>query len=348
LDIKAEVQLQFRKLRDHIAEEIAKEIAKLTAKMKAKLTEELSQVREQLTQARHELEDTRLQLQAMKEAQGATPARPAYADIARRTPPPSIPSPASSTGRAATPEPTFCTVDMSEVLEEHIGEATPVALRKLIEHEMRAPGDQPSWRCVAVTRDRGSINRLRIIGRSEEEVKKIKDIIEAKKTPGARVLRDRLYPVKVDNVNRTAVIDPEGKVLPGAAEALGGENDVEIVKVAWLSRKDTAKAYGSMVVYVTKAGDARRLLNEGFFHARGESGYTGVFECRMRPEQCYNCQQTGHKAFQCRNPQVCGRCAKEGHRHGECTEAIVKCVLCGGPHESFSKNCRRLYPSRHE
>jgi hypothetical protein len=23
-------------------------------------------------------------------------------------------------------------------------------------------------------------------------------------------------------------------------------------------------------------------------------------------------------------------------------------VLCGGPHESFSKNCRKLYPSRHE
>jgi len=48
---------------------------------------------------------------------------------------------------------------------------------------------------------------MRIIGRTEEEVKKIKNIIESKKTPGARVLRDRLYPVKVDNVNRTAIID---------------------------------------------------------------------------------------------------------------------------------------------
>jgi hypothetical protein len=72
---------------------------------------------------------------------------------------------------------------MSGVPEEHIGEATPVALRKLIEHEMRAP----SWRCVAFTRDRGNINRLGIIGRNREEVKKIKDIIEAKKTPGTKV-----------------------------------------------------------------------------------------------------------------------------------------------------------------
>jgi hypothetical protein len=338
--IKTEFQLQFEKLRDHMAEEMAK--------MTAQLTKELSQAREQLTQARRELEDTRLQLHAMNEAQEAPLARPAYADVARCTPPTSVPSPASSASRTATPEPAFCTVDMTRVPEEHIEEATPAALRKLIENEMQAPGDQPKWRCLAVTRDRGNINRLRIVGRNEAEVKRIKDIIEAKKAPGAQVLRDQLYPVKVDNVNRTAVLDPEGKVLPGAAETLGRENDVQIAKLAWLSRKDIAKAYGSMVVYITKAGDAKRLINEGFFHARGESGYTGIFERRTRPNQCYNCQQIGHKAFQCRNPQVCGRCASEGHRHSECSAAIPKCVLCGGPHESFSKNCRKLYPSRHE
>jgi hypothetical protein len=26
----------------------------------------------------------------------------------------------------------------------------------------------------------------------------------------------------------------------------------------------------------------------------------------------------------------------------------LKCVPCGGPHESFSRNCRKLYPSQHE
>ena len=96
-----------------------------------------------------------------------------------------------------------------------------MALRKLIETKMRLPGDQAKWRCVAITRDRGNIKRLRIIGRNEEEVKKIKDIIEAKKALGIRVLRDQLYLVKVDNVNRTAVLDHEGKVLPRAIEALG-------------------------------------------------------------------------------------------------------------------------------
>ncbi|EAQ88752.1 hypothetical protein CHGG_05371 [Chaetomium globosum CBS 148.51] len=292
--------------------------------MTAQLTEELSQAREQLIQARRELEDARLQPHAMNEAQEAPPARPAYADVARCTPPTSGPSLTSSASRTTTPEPAFYTIDMTRVPEEHVEEATPVALRKLIENEMRAPGDQFKWRCLAVTRDRGNINRLRIIGRNEAEVKRIKGIIEAKKAPGAQVLRDQLYPVKVDNVNRTAVLDPEGKVLPGAAETLGRENDVQIAKLAWLSRKDTAKAYGSMVVYITKAGDAKRIINEGFFHARGESGYTGVFERRTRPNQCCNCQQIGHKAFQCRNPQVCGMCASEGHRHSECSAAIPK------------------------
>lgn len=107
--------------------------------------------------------------------------------------------------------------------EDHASEATPVALCKLIEQEMQAPGGQPNWRYVAVTRDRGSTNRFRVIGRNKGEVKKIKDIVEAKKTPGARVLRDQLYPVKVDDVNRTAIHDCEGKILPGAAVAPGQE-----------------------------------------------------------------------------------------------------------------------------
>jgi hypothetical protein len=41
----------------------------------------------------------------------------------------------------------------------------------------------------------------------------------------------------VDNANRTAILDQEGKVLPGAAEILGRENDVDIAKIGWLSRK---------------------------------------------------------------------------------------------------------------
>ncbi|KAK4118032.1 hypothetical protein N657DRAFT_675812 [Parathielavia appendiculata] len=206
---EAEFQFEFRKLRDKMAEDVAK--------MTAQLTQELSQAREDLKQARSELEHTRLQLHAMtwlKEPNRAGQRMRTSHDIPRRSA--FLPQPPPPVG----------------VPEEHANEATPMALRKLVEKEMQSPGDQPSWRCAAVTTDGGTANRLRVVGRNKDELKKIKDILEAKKAPGARVLRDQLYPVKVDNVNSTAVIDHGGKVLLGAAEALGQENDVQIAKLA--------------------------------------------------------------------------------------------------------------------
>jgi hypothetical protein len=124
------------------------------------------------------------------------------------------------------------------------------------------------------------------------------------------------------------------------AEALGTENEVNIAKIAWLSRKDMGKAYGSMVVYVTKSSEAKRLLEGQYFHLAGESAYTTMFAPQEGPTQCFNCQEIGHKAFACKKPQACGKCAGQGHHHKTCQSAVPKCVLCGGPHESFSRNCR--------
>ncbi|KAF4332053.1 reverse transcriptase, partial [Fusarium beomiforme] len=205
----------------------------------------------------------------------------------------------SSVARSTTPEPVFCTVDISRVPEDRLRDATPTIIRKTVEQEMRQSSDQPYWRCVAVTRDGRNANRLRIIGRNEEEIQKIKTILETRKAPGARVLRDQLYPIKVDSMNRMAVFDQEFNILPGAIEALNQENEVQISKVAWLSRKANPKSYGSMVVYLTKSSDAKRLLQEHYFLVAGESAYTSVFEQTTGPEQCYNCQELGHKAFSC-------------------------------------------------
>ncbi|KAM5529165.1 reverse transcriptase [Fusarium oxysporum f. sp. phaseoli] len=321
--MKAEFQLEFTKLSDRMAQEVARATAQMA--------QELSQVRDQLTQVCGELEQTRLQLDMLNKTETPRSSVQSYADAARMTST-SMSSQSSSVARSATPEPVFCTVDTSRVPEDHLGDVTPTMIRKTVEQEMRQSSDQPRWRCVA----------------NEEEIQKIKTILETKKTPGARVLRDQLYPIKVDSMNRMAVFDQEFNILPGAIETLNQENEVQIAKVAWLSRKVNPKSYGSMVVYLTKSSDAKRLLQEHYFLVAGESAYTSVFEQTTGPEQCYNCQELGHKAFSCSKTRVCARCATIGHHHSECQAQIPKCVLCSGPHESFSRNCLKRHPRRHE
>lgn len=337
--MKTEFQLEFVKLKNCMAEEVTRSMSQMA--------QELAQVREQLTQACSELEQTRRQLATLNNSKATRSPGRTYVDAARMSPV-SISTGSSSTVASELPEPVFCTVDTSRVPDDHIGETTPAVLRKTIEQEMRASSDQPSWRCVAVTRDGRNANRLRVISRNGEELERIKNIIEVRKAPGVRVLRDQLYPVKVDNINRTGILDQEGKVLEGAMEALSQENEVQIAKMAWLSRKDNTKAYGSMVVYLTKNSDAMRLLQERYFLAAGESAYTSVFERRAGPTQCYNCQELGHKAFSCSKNRVCAKCAAEGHHHSACQALVPKCVPCGGPHESFSRSCPKLFPRRHD
>ncbi len=275
-----------------------------------------------------------------------------YADVAR-TPPSSQPSNVQTlTSMGTTPstmtETLYCTIDTSRMEEEDKNKVHPGAIRKAIEEEIRTADGHANWRCAAVIKDSRNVERIKVACRDEAELQRVKEAAQKTAPSNARVLRDQLYPVKVDNANRTAILDQEGNILPGAAEVLGEENEVNIAKIAWLSRKDQGKAYGSMVVYVTKGSEAARLLQDQYFHVAGESAYTRVYERRVGPTQCYNCQELGHKAYACTKAQVCAKCAKEGHSHKECSETIGKCALCKGPHESFSKNCRVLHRTRIE
>jgi hypothetical protein len=262
-----------------------------------------------------------------------------------RTPPLSQPSNLASISMSRTSvmsETLYCTIDTSKVNESKRNEVQPGAIRAAIEKEIRIK-EGGNWRCAAVMRNPRNEACIRVACRDEKEHKAVKQAAEKTKVEGARVLRDQLFPIKVDSVNRCAVLDEHSQPRPEIAEKLGKENDVQIAKLAWLSKKDNPKPYGSMVIYITKGSDARRLLQDQFFHVAGESGWTSVFTPPSGPIQCYNCQEIGHKAFNCKKPQVCGKCAKEGHHHNDCIETVQKCVLCKGPHESFSRNC----PCRH-
>lgn len=234
----------------------------------------------------------------------------------------------------------FCTIDTSRVGEEDKAKVQITNIRQQIEKELRGNEGTRNWRCAAMIKDPKNADRVKVICRHEDEIQQVKEAAQKIEIPGIRVLRDQLYPVKIDNANRTAILDADGNILPGATEALGKENNVSIARISWLSKKDSNKAYGSMVAYITKGSDAKRLIDGSYFDIAGESAYTRIFEPRTGPIQCFNCQEMGHKAYACKKTQTCAKCADKGHHHSTCQAAIPKCVPCGGPHESFSKNCR--------
>ncbi|OWT42238.1 reverse transcriptase [Pochonia chlamydosporia 170] len=291
----------------------------------------------------HDLKRAHELLEAIAGRTQATPPS-SFADVARSSPQPQpgkvrMPPPANTRASSLASE-FYCTIDTSRVEESDRDRAQVGAIRQAIESEIKAKDGQATWKCAAVMKEARNAERVKIICRDENELKQVKEAAQKTAIVGTRVMRDQRYPVKVDNANRTMVLDAEGNILPGATEALGTENNVNIAKMSWLSNKQSGKAYGSMVVYVTKGSDARRLLDGRYFDLAGESAITNAFEPRKGPVQCYNCQEIGHKSFQCKNPQLCGRCAMPGHHHKECQVVEPKCVPCGGPHESFSRNCR--------
>ncbi|KAJ6437636.1 endonuclease/exonuclease/phosphatase [Purpureocillium lavendulum] len=291
-----------------------------TIKKQQNLIEELQQqgkgTKREVHDAREELRDAQEQLrQAVGQLEAITARvtespQPSYADIARSGPS-SQPSnirtlSTSNTSPSNFTDTFYCTTDTSRVEDGRNDQATAGAIRSMAEEEIRAEQGRSNWRCRAVIKDPKKPNRVKIACQDEAKQNMVKRIVEAKLPQGARVLRDKLYPVKVDHVNQVAVLVDSDDIRPGAAEAFGKESDTQIAKIAWLSKRDVPKAYGSMVVYLSKGSDAQRL-SEGFVYAGGESGYTGVFERRPRPDQCYNCQQIGHKAFQCNRNQTCGK-----------------------------------------
>ncbi|GIZ38770.1 hypothetical protein CKM354_000217200 [Cercospora kikuchii] len=138
-----------------------------------------------------------------------------YAEVAR-TPPDSQPSNIRSLTMSTTPSAftnsLYCTIDISRADEAEKARTHPGAVRECIEREMRGVEGQERWRCVAVTKDPRNADRIRVACRSEGELAQVKEAMlkTAAATPGSRVLRDQLHPIKVDNANRTAVITETG------------------------------------------------------------------------------------------------------------------------------------------
>ncbi|KAG7001224.1 Retrovirus-related Pol polyprotein from type-1 retrotransposable element R1 [Fusarium oxysporum f. sp. conglutinans] len=285
LDLLAESRRETKMLQEGLKEqmEMTMELREAVAKQEEIVHEMGKQMMEIKDQMTEELQRAREQLETIATNATDGPQR-SYADVTRLTP--FLPRNDSRT-LAAPPNLTdvlYCTIDVSR-LEEDEARLSAGTIRTTVENEVRSELDNPTWRCRSVTSDPKNPHRIRITCRDESEHEIVKRIAETKLAPGPRILRDDLYPIRVDNVSRIAVLNERNEVRTEVTEMLGRENDTEVGKIAWLSKRDVPKAYDSMVVYLKKRSEARRFINEGFFVAGGESGTTKAFERRDRPKQ---------------------------------------------------------------
>ena len=162
-----------------------------------------------------------------------------------------------------------------------------------------------------------------------------------KSFPKAQVQSTTFYPIRVDSVNASAVLDPTtGRVSPNVASSICEENgNLSVGRIGWLSQP--GKKYGSMVLYLKEKSQADAMIARGFLEVGGESGTTQAWEDRGKTEQrCFNCQGQGHLARTCKEATVCGNCAQTGHHHRECLTLTPKCPKCGGNHRAKDHKSR--------
>ena len=73
--------------------------------------------------------------------------------------------------------------------------------------------------------------RVIVRARNEDELHRIKEAALKIAPGGTTVLRDQLYPLKVDNVSRLAVLNRDGSLQTSIAKRLRKENNTSITKV---------------------------------------------------------------------------------------------------------------------
>jgi hypothetical protein len=166
----------------------------------------------------------------------STPAKATYAAVLDKQPGHQQDTPLVPPAPSTLANTLFCTIDMSRVGEGDKAKAQIADIRQHIEKEMRGSEKTRNWRCAAIIKDPKNADRVKVVCRHEDEIQQVKEAAQKIDIPGLRVLRDQLYPVKIDDANRTAVLDIDGNILPGAAKALGKENNISIDLLAQQKR----------------------------------------------------------------------------------------------------------------
>lgn len=113
-----------------------------------------------------------------------------------------------------------CTINTSRVEEGGKSKTQSEVVRETLDTVIRAYIDRGNWRCVGVTKDLRNPERIRVTCRVEEELHLIMKAVKKVVVAEARIMRDQLYPLKLDNMNEIAIL------------IFGKENNVLIAKIA--------------------------------------------------------------------------------------------------------------------
>jgi len=251
-------------------------------------------------------------------------------------------SSASQQGAAASPS---ISIDFSGSESTTYRTDKPGAVRRRIDDALAGQEATGDIKCGGISRNPKDANKFKVFFGDEGQVQTVRQHNEWLTTrfPGAKLLAEQWYPVRIDGVYKFAVLNDSHstKVKEEAVKQVGDENGVAIHKIQWLSKPNSDKTYGSMVMYLARREDAIKLLQRGMVDIEGETAFARRYERRVGPVRCYKCHQFNHIAARCPSPvDVCGRCAESGHTARDCTSTTTKCVTCGGHHSTYDRNCR--------
>lgn len=152
----------------------------------------------------------------------------------------------------------------------------------------------------------------------------------------------RVHGFRLGSINEANQLESIQRILDDNAKI---HPDLKILGVRWpksATRKTTegnSKFRSTLHIEVAKTADVNRLVDLGLLDG------AALLSCeRWAPgldlEQCFNCQDYGHKAPTCKNKAACAYCAGDHQtREHRQDHGIARCHLCKGTHVAFSPKC---------